>query len=71
MQEQEQVPTRLRNLAARRRKAGPMQSSPQSAPTGLPSAAAAETQSRKREDLAYQAVTIAAILLILCSVWVF
>jgi len=48
-----------------------MQSSPQSAPTCLPSAAAAETQTRKREDLAYQAVTVAAILLILCSVWVF
>jgi hypothetical protein len=71
MQEQEQAPSRLRNLAARRRKAGTMQSSPQSAPTCLSSAAAAETQTRKREDLAYQAVTVAAILLILCSVWVF
>jgi hypothetical protein len=48
-----------------------MQSSPQSAPPCLPSAATAETQSRKREDLAYQALTVAAILLILCSVWVF
>jgi len=48
-----------------------MQSSPQSAPTSLPSAAPAETQSRRREDLAYQALTVAAILLILCSVWVF
>jgi hypothetical protein len=48
-----------------------MQSSPQSAPTCPPPAAAAETQSRKREDLAYQALTVAVILLILCSVWVF
>jgi hypothetical protein len=48
-----------------------MQSSPQSAPTRLPSAAAAETQSRRREDLAYQALTVAAIVLVLCSLWVF
>jgi hypothetical protein len=61
---------RLRNLDPRHRKTGPMQSSPQSASTCQP-AAAGETQSRKREDLAYQAVTVAAILLVLCSVWVF
>ena len=48
-----------------------MQSSPQSACPSLPPAAAEETQSRKRKDLAYQAVTVAAILLLLCSVWVF
>jgi hypothetical protein len=47
-----------------------MQSSPQSASPCQPDAAA-ETQSRKREDLVYQAVTVAAILLVLCSVWVF
>jgi len=48
-----------------------MQSSPKFAPPCLPSAPAAETQSRKREDLAYQALTVVAILIVLCSVWVF
>jgi hypothetical protein len=48
-----------------------MQSPPQSGPSNLPPAVAGETHSRKREDLAYQAVTVAAILLVLCSVWVF
>jgi hypothetical protein len=62
---------RLRKLDLKYRKTGPMQSSPQSANPCLPPAPAAETQSRKREDLAYQAVTVAAILLLLCSVWVF
>jgi hypothetical protein len=33
--------------------------------------AAEQTPSRSRADLAYQAVTVAVILLILCSVWVF
>jgi hypothetical protein len=48
-----------------------MQSSPQSAPAFLPAAAEASTPSRKREDLAYQAVTVAAILLVLGSLWLF
>jgi hypothetical protein len=48
-----------------------MQSSPQSAPTCLPTGAEASTQPRKREDLAYQAVTVAAILLVLGSLWLF
>ncbi len=48
-----------------------MNSSPQSSPTCLPQAAEAATQSRKREDLAYQAVTVAAILLVLGSLWLF
>jgi hypothetical protein len=61
---------RFRNLDPKHRKIGPMQSSPESASPCL-SAAAAEAQSLKREDLAYQAVTVAAILLVLCSVWVF
>ena len=61
----------MRKLDSTHRKTGPMQSSPQSANPCLPPAAAGETQSRKREDLAYQAVTVAAILLVLCSVWVF
>jgi hypothetical protein len=28
-------------------------------------------QSQRREDLAYQAMTIAAMLMLLCSLWVF
>jgi hypothetical protein len=48
-----------------------MQSTQQSSPACLPAAAEAATQSRKREDLAYQAVTVAAILLVLGSLWVF
>jgi len=48
-----------------------MQSSPQSAPSCLPKAAEAAAPPRKRDDLAYQAVTVAAILLVLCSLWLF
>jgi hypothetical protein len=59
------------NHAARPGKAGPMQSPDQITPPGLPEPASVETSSRSRADLAYQAVTVAAILLILCSVWVF
>jgi hypothetical protein len=48
-----------------------MQSPPQSAPSCLPQAAEASTPSRKRDDIAYQAVTVAAILLVLGSLWLF
>lgn len=48
-----------------------MQSAPQSAPACLPQTAETAVQSRKREDLAYQVVTVAAILLVLGSLWVF
>jgi len=48
-----------------------MQSPPQSSPGCLPKAAEAASPSRKRDDLAYQAVTVAAILLVLCSLWLF
>jgi hypothetical protein len=48
-----------------------MQSSIQSASASGLHSAAGETHSRKRADLAYQVVTVAAILLVLCSVWVF
>jgi hypothetical protein len=48
-----------------------MQSSPQSAPRCLPQAADAVAPSRQRDDLAYQAVTVAAILLVLGSLWLF
>jgi hypothetical protein len=42
----------------------------QSAPTPL-SAADESTYNRKNEDLIYQAVTVAAMLLVLGSLWVF
>ena len=48
-----------------------MQSSPKTASTSMPAPAAGSTQSRKAEDLTYQAVTVAAILLLLASLWVF
>ncbi|HXR40676.1 MAG TPA: hypothetical protein VN776_16350 [Terracidiphilus sp.] len=44
-----------------------MQTSTQSAPLSLP----APAQSRRREDWTYQAVTVAAMLLVLGSLWVF
>jgi len=48
-----------------------MLSSPQSASTCLPSANAAVAPSPERDEVAYQAVTVAAILLLLASLWVF
>jgi hypothetical protein len=48
-----------------------MSSSTQSAENSLPQADGKELQSLKRADLTYQAVTVAAILLLLASLWVF
>ncbi len=48
-----------------------MQTSPQSACTQLPTASGRLTETRRSEDLVYQAVTVAAILMLLGSVWVF
>jgi len=48
-----------------------MQSHSQSAPLAPEPVAMQPEQLRKRAYLAYQAVTIAAILLLLCSLWVF
>jgi hypothetical protein len=48
-----------------------MQNSTQSAPVSLPTPGDTALPTRNREDLAYQAVTVAAILLLLCSLWVF
>jgi hypothetical protein len=48
-----------------------MQNSTQSAPATLPTPNDTALPTRNREDLAYQAVTIAAILLLLGSLWVF
>jgi hypothetical protein len=47
-----------------------MQSTPQSAPIPAESRAIVP-EPWKRDNLTYQAVTIAAILLLLCSLWVF
>ena len=48
-----------------------MQSTSQSAPIPPESCAMGSEQPRKRDNLAYQAVTVAAILLLLGSLWVF
>jgi hypothetical protein len=48
-----------------------MPPSTQSATTSLARADGSELQSLKRADLTYQAVTVAAILLLLASLWVF
>ncbi|HMD77961.1 MAG: hypothetical protein ABSG60_08095 [Terracidiphilus sp.] len=48
-----------------------MHSSPKTASTFMPATAEGSTQSRRAEDLTYQAVTVAAILLLLGSLWVF
>jgi hypothetical protein len=48
-----------------------MQTSPQAASTSVPTHNDARTGSRTHADLVYQAVTIAAVLLLLGSLWVF
>jgi hypothetical protein len=48
-----------------------MQPSPQSASATMPASAAGSTPYRKADDLTYQAVTVAAIVLVLASMWVF
>ncbi|MGA2535100.1 MAG: hypothetical protein ABSF53_03725 [Terracidiphilus sp.] len=48
-----------------------MPPSTQSATTSLGQADGGELQSLKRADLTYQAVTVAAIVLLLASLWVF
>ena len=48
-----------------------MQPAPQIASTSLPALTGVFTQFLRREDLAYQAMTVAAILVLLCSLWVF
>jgi hypothetical protein len=39
--------------------------------TALRYSTASQAHPRKRDDLAYQAVTVAAILLVLCTLWLF
>ncbi|MGD0789106.1 MAG: hypothetical protein ABR898_14070 [Terracidiphilus sp.] len=46
-------------------------SSPQTASASMPAPAGGTTHSRRADDLTYQAVTVAAILLLLASLWVF
>jgi hypothetical protein len=48
-----------------------MQSSPQTVSTSVRTHDGARTEARSRADLIYQAVTIAAVLLLLGSLWVF
>ena len=48
-----------------------MQSSLQSASTSLPALTGEFAKSRRQGDLAYQVMTIAAMLVLLCSLWVF
>jgi hypothetical protein len=48
-----------------------MQPSPQSAAVTIPAPAASIELSSQRDDRVYQAVTVAAILLVLGSLWVF
>jgi hypothetical protein len=48
-----------------------MQNVTQSAPVSLPTSENSALPARNREDLAYQAVTVAAILLLLGSLWIF
>lgn len=49
----------------------PMQTSPQAASTSVPTHNDASGVSRTHADLIYQAVTVAAVLLLLGSLWVF
>jgi hypothetical protein len=48
-----------------------MQSSLQSVFTGVSPSGPGVTQPRKRDEVTYQAMTVAAILLVLASMWVF
>jgi hypothetical protein len=48
-----------------------MQPSPQSASASLPAVSSRIDSSRQPEDLVYQAMTVAAILMVLTSLWVF
>jgi hypothetical protein len=48
-----------------------MQTSHQSASTSLPVLTGALSNSQRQGDLAYQIMTIAAMLVLLCSLWVF
>jgi hypothetical protein len=48
-----------------------MQPSHESKLASVQSLASGAPQNRKREDLPYQAVTVAAILLVLITLWVF
>ena len=48
-----------------------MQPSPQSASTQLPQTSPEAANAYRKEDLVYQVVTVATILLVLCTLWLF
>jgi hypothetical protein len=48
-----------------------MQTSSPSASTQLPQPSPETANSYRREDLVYQVVTVTAILLVLCTLWLF
>jgi len=48
-----------------------MQPSPHTASLSMPTPPGEPTRSQQSEDLAYQAVTVAAILMVLASIWLF
>ena len=48
-----------------------MHSLPQTASTSLPALRGAPSRSRRAEDLAYQSLTLAAMVLLLAGLWVF
>jgi len=48
-----------------------MQSTAKTAPSSVPAATPGSTPTRKLDDLTYQAITVAAALLLLGSLWVF
>jgi hypothetical protein len=69
--EEERAALRLRIFHREHKDKFMVQSSTQSAANSLPQAEGRELQSLKRADLTYQVVTVAAIVLLLASLWVF
>ena len=60
------------HLASKQQKGGPaMQTSPPSASTQVPQTSPEAANTYRKEDLVYQVVTVAAILLVLCTLWLF
>ena len=67
-----QAPLLIRNACQKALKGRPtMQPSPQTASTSLPALHGMNTPSQRRKNLCYQVMTIAAMLVLLCSLWVF
>ena len=69
---QNQTHLQFVTIAERHGKAGlPMHTSPLDASSTLPSSAVGMASSRHADNLVYQAVTVAAMMLLLISLWVF